>query len=69
MPSGANPLLVIAESLPAHLDELREERQKLVARLIAVNAELASGETHLAVSAPESVPRKPVAPEAEERKK
>ena len=67
MPSGANPLLVIAESLPAHLEDLKAERDKVVARLVALNGEIAVAESHAAVSAPESVPRKPAVEPSDEK--
>lgn len=59
MASGPSPLLVIRDNLPSHLAELRDERQKLVARLVELNAAISVAETHLAVSP---------APEPEERK-
>ena len=43
--SQANVELVIRDSLPAHLDELHKEREKLIARLVKLNERIALCET------------------------
>lgn len=57
--TGANPEIVIRESLPPHLEDLHKERAKLVTRLLELNTRIALCET-LAQVAPQ-----PESPESE----
>ena len=55
---GANPLKVLEDNLPAHLEDLKARRAKLAAELFDVNTEIAKTESHLAIAPQES--EKPV---------
>lgn len=52
--SGANPLKVLEDNLPAHLEDLKARRLELTAELFKVNLEIGKIETHLAVAPPET---------------
>jgi len=45
-----NPLLVVKEHLPAHVAELREKRDKLVAQIRELNYQIAEAETLMQVA-------------------
>jgi len=49
---GANPELVIRDTIPGHLEDLHKERQKLIEKLLRLNERIALCET-LAQVAPQ----------------
>ena len=53
LPGTANVELVIRDSLPAHLEELHKEREKLIRRLVSLNERIAMCES-LAMVAPQT---------------
>ena len=51
-PTSINPLLVITNNVPERIKELRDERDRLVRRVLEINQELARLETMLVLSEP-----------------
>jgi hypothetical protein len=49
-PTSINPLLVVTNNLPERIKELREERDRLVRRVLEISQELAKLETILVVA-------------------
>lgn len=49
-PGGANPLLVIRENLPGHIEDLESKIAKKVAEVVSLQQELATARTLLAVA-------------------
>ena len=58
--AGANPEIVIRDTLPTHLDDLHKERQKLIEKLLRLNERIALCETLSQVApAPEAPQEEP----------
>lgn len=54
--TGANPEIVIRESLPPHLEDLHKERAKLIARLVELNTRIALCESLSQIAPPAESP-------------
>lgn len=65
MSSVGNPLLAIADAVPARLKELVDERDRLIGRLLELNQEYATLLTLTQVAPTRSVVGEPVGPSHE----
>ena len=54
MPSGPNPVLLVRDHLPAHIQDLETRLEKAVGTVREIQLELATARTLLAVAPPET---------------